>query len=230
MSEDLVRRFFTGTGPTYELIVNLFTYGADRNWKKRLLARVPASAAKILDLGCGTGILTFALASKFPKAQIVGVDMMPEYMAIAKREADLQRIKNVRLICARAEQVKLHETFDCITSSYVPKYVAADQLLENISPFLKKGGKLALHDFAYPQRFLLRKIWGLHVGLMKYFGTPIFPRWKTIFYELGDLVRTTRWISDYLETLPRFGYKNILVERLTAGSAAIISAEKSRKS
>jgi demethylmenaquinone methyltransferase/2-methoxy-6-polyprenyl-1,4-benzoquinol methylase len=226
MSAELVRRFFTGTGPTYELIVNLFTHGADRHWKKRLLAHTPASAAKILDLGCGTGILTFALASRFPASEIVGVDMMPEYIVIARHRADLQKIKNVRLICARAEQVKLRETFDCITSSYVPKYVAADQLLKNISPFLKTTGRLLLHDFAYPQRFLLRKIWGLHVGLMKYFGTPIFPQWKTIFYELADLVRSTQWISEYREALPRFGYKNILVERLTAGSAAIISAEK----
>jgi demethylmenaquinone methyltransferase/2-methoxy-6-polyprenyl-1,4-benzoquinol methylase len=225
MPQDLVKRFFTGTGATYELIVNLFTYGADRHWKNQILAKIPPSHS-ILDLACGTGILTLKLADRFPQSKIVGVDMMVEYIAIAKRKVVEEKRRNIRLICGRAEQVQLRETFDCITSSYIPKYIPAEKLLANISRYLKPGGKLVLHDFALPRQFVLVRIWALHVFLMKHFGTLLFPNWKTVFYELGDLVRETKWIDEYLVALPKFGYRNIAVQRLTAGSAAIICAEK----
>jgi len=123
--------------------------------------------------------------------------------------------------------VQLRETFDCITSSYIPKYVPAEKLLANIVRYLRPGGKLVLHDFALPQHFLLLRIWALHIFLMKSFGTLLFPNWKTIFYELGDLVRETKWIDEYLGALPKFGFKNVGVQRLTAGSAVILWAEKS---
>ncbi|MFQ5752749.1 MAG: class I SAM-dependent methyltransferase [bacterium] len=225
MAQDIVRRFFTGTAPTYDLIVNLFTYGADRYWKKIMLSKTPA-AKKILDLACGTGIFTFKLAVKFPASKIVGVDMMEEYIAIAQNKLKNQKRRNVHLICARAEQVRLREIFDCITSSYIPKYVSADKLLGNITPYLSKGGKLILHDFAYPTNVLFQSIWKLHMRLMKMIGAPIFPEWKTIFYELAALVQNTTWISEYTAALPRYGFKNIAVHRFTAGSAAIVSAEK----
>jgi demethylmenaquinone methyltransferase/2-methoxy-6-polyprenyl-1,4-benzoquinol methylase len=228
MKNDIVERFFSGTGSTYDLIVNLFTYGADRYWKKKILDKIPSSE-KILDLACGTGILTFKLANKYPNSKIVGVDRMKEYIVLAQRKKEKLNTKNVQFVCARAENMLLQETFDSITSSYIPKYVAADELLKNVSSFLKQDGSLILHDFAYPTNFIFKKTWEMHMLFMKYTGTLIFPKWRTIFYELAHLVRSTQWITEYVEALRRFNYEQIEVNRLTAGSAAIISAKKSRE-
>ncbi len=38
---DLVHRFFSGTGPTYDHMVNLWTIGFDIWWKKRILEKIP---------------------------------------------------------------------------------------------------------------------------------------------------------------------------------------------
>ncbi|MFQ5604335.1 MAG: class I SAM-dependent methyltransferase [bacterium] len=223
MQQDIVKRFFTGTGGTYDTIVNLFTYGADRYWKRRMLSQAPASR-KILELACGTGILMFRLADKFPDSQIVGVDMMHEYIAIARRRVQTRGYKNIQLICARAEHLQLREQFDCVISSYIPKYVAADELMTAITPNLKAGGKLILHDFTYPKFILFKKMWALHMAILKHVGTRFYPQWRTIFYELADLVKTTRWLSDYTATLKKLGYQNLKIKRLTGGSAAILSA------
>ncbi len=225
METDIVKRFFSGTGSSYDRIVNLFTYGADRYWKKKLLARVPKSR-KILDLACGTGIVAFKLAQINPCSKIVGVDMMREYLVEAKKKAVLSNCSEVQLICARAEEVKLREMFDCVTSSYIPKYVPANALLKNISPNLKTGGVLVLHDFAYPSNFVFKHLWHLHMFLIKMIGVPIFPEWRNVFYELAPFVKNSQWIPEYSEALERCGFVNIKVEKYTAGSAAIISAVK----
>lgn len=225
MKENLVKRFFTGTGTTYDVVVNLFTYGADRYWKRKILSKIP-QGQNILDLACGTGILTFRLAQRNSCSNIIGVDMMQEYLAEARLKIQRNGCSKVHFICARAEEVQLRATFDCITSSYIPKYVPAEVLLENIAPYLKPGGKLILHDFAYPTNFIFRRIWEFHMSLMRMVGPSFFPQWKTVFYELRDLVRTATWISDYLDAMQRHGFQNIEKTELTAGSAAIVSAIK----
>jgi ubiquinone/menaquinone biosynthesis C-methylase UbiE len=46
-----------------------------------------ADGARILDLGCGTGEATCRLAARFPAAaEVVGVDVGPEILAVARRE------------------------------------------------------------------------------------------------------------------------------------------------
>ena len=75
---EIVQQFFPGTGATYDLIVNLCTFGFDRWWKGRILKKIPAGARLIMDQACGTGILTFKIARKWPGARIVGVDVTEE--------------------------------------------------------------------------------------------------------------------------------------------------------
>ncbi|MDH3581172.1 MAG: methyltransferase domain-containing protein [Hyphomicrobiales bacterium] len=53
-----------------------------------LLARVPLEApATIVDLGCGAGNVTKALAARWPGAEITGVDGSPEMLGAARAEA-----------------------------------------------------------------------------------------------------------------------------------------------
>lgn len=225
---DLVSRFFTGTSSTYDRVVKLFTYGADIYWKRKLLAKVPQANA-ILDLACGTGIVSFKLAHTRPEARIIGVDVTEEYLRQAQAKLAGNGALPVHFICARAEQVQVRASFDCIVSSYIPKYVPADELLQNITPFLNPGGTLVLHDFALPTNRVYRTIWGGHMHFLRLVGPQLFPQWKTVFHELGDLVRTTGWIPEYEAALERFGFHSITTERLTAGSAAILSAIKSEE-
>jgi ubiquinone/menaquinone biosynthesis C-methylase UbiE len=79
----LVERFFSGTGATYDAMVDYATFGIDRRWKRHIVAQVPVGARRILDLASGTGILTRALAQRFPSAEVVGVELREEYLAVA---------------------------------------------------------------------------------------------------------------------------------------------------
>lgn len=49
---------------------------------------------RILDLGTGTGALALALAYEFPNAQVVGVDLIPEAVALANENKALNNISN----------------------------------------------------------------------------------------------------------------------------------------
>lgn len=51
--EELVHRLFQGTGETYDFMVNFGTFGCDKAWKRKILAKVPPTSTRVLDLACG---------------------------------------------------------------------------------------------------------------------------------------------------------------------------------
>ncbi len=224
---ELVERFFSGTGHSYDLVVRACTLGCDLYWKRRLLAKVPPSRA-ILDLACGTGILTLALARRNPQARIVGVDVTEDYLQVARQKAKDLGV-NVKFIHADAETVALEGAFDCITSSYIPKYVDANKLLDNITPALRPGGVIVLHDFLYPRHPLARKLWHGYNRVLNLVGRRLFPEWQVVFdNNLTDLIVRSNWLEEFAVAFREHGYVDIEIERLTFGSAAIISAKKQR--
>jgi len=59
---------------------------------------------KAIDLGCGPGRLTFALAPSF--GEVWGVDLEPEMVALARAEAARRGLANIRFSLGRAENLE----------------------------------------------------------------------------------------------------------------------------
>ena len=164
---ELVPHFFSGTGPTYDRVVKLCTLGADVWWKRMILEKIPKGSTHILDQGCGTGILTFLLARKFPHGRVVGVELRDEYLNLAREKARARGLRNVEFILGRAEDVLLEENFHCITSSYLGKYAELEILIPNIKKMLQPGGLLIMHDFTYPQNRNVASLWEFYFRLLR---------------------------------------------------------------
>ncbi|MFC7533162.1 class I SAM-dependent methyltransferase [Actinoplanes sp. GCM10030250] len=60
-------------------------------------------SGRVLDVGCGPGNVTLALAPYFP--EVVGLDPDPGMLAEARREAARREVANVRWVRARAEDL-----------------------------------------------------------------------------------------------------------------------------
>ena len=101
----LVHRFFSGTGSSYDFMVNVATFGIDRRWKRRILSLLPENPARILDLACGTGILTVAIARRYPQCRVVGVELRDEYLQHAREKVQRLGLRNVELVLSRAGQL-----------------------------------------------------------------------------------------------------------------------------
>jgi demethylmenaquinone methyltransferase / 2-methoxy-6-polyprenyl-1,4-benzoquinol methylase len=224
--EALARRFFRGTGETYDLMVNLATFGCDRWWKKKIVAKIPPAPERILDQACGTGILTFNIARRFPACRIVGVELRLEYLAIAQKKAASRPLPNVAFLIGRAEDVVFNAGFDCITSSYLAKYAELGKLVKNAARMLREGGLLVVHDFTYPPSLQFARLWEFYFRLLQSAGSRYYPQWSTIFYELPRLLRSTTWVSELVTTLPKNGFADVSVEPLTFGTSTLITAKR----
>lgn len=65
---------------------------------EQALARLPAAGCSILDLGTGTGAIALALASERPDCTVTAVDVMPDAVALARRNVERLGASNVTVL------------------------------------------------------------------------------------------------------------------------------------
>ena len=220
-AKELVPRFFEKTAQTYDKIVNLTTFGKDKYWKKEIIKKVP-NCSSVLDLACGTGILTFQIAKKLPDAKILGVDITESYLEIARKK--LKHYQKISFLCQDAEKLNLGQKFDCITSSYIPKYCNAEALIKMCLNHLNPGGKIILHDFTCPKNKIVRSLWNLYFVVLHLAGF-LLPNWEDVFVELPKLIRETRWLDDYEDTMKKYGLQ-VDKQSLTLYTSSILTGIK----
>jgi SAM-dependent methyltransferase len=70
---------------------------------------IPAPPARVLDLGTGTGLAAFALARRFPEAEVVGVDVAPRMIDEGQRNTPPELAARVRFEQADAAQLPFED-------------------------------------------------------------------------------------------------------------------------
>ena len=217
--KDLVSYFFGKTAKTYDKVVLWATFGKDRYWKKEIIQKI-AHADSVLDLACGTGILTRMIGHKFPQSKVVGLDISKEYLDIAI----LKSLPNTSFVLQDAEKMEFDKKFDCICSSYIPKYCDCEILIKNCIKYLYPEGSIILHDFVYPANILIRILWKFHFLILQLIGYSL-PSWKFAFTELPQLIQQSNWILQYQTELEKNGF-SVTSQYLTCNSSAILYAKK----
>lgn len=220
-----IESFFSETGSTYDEVVNRFTFGIDRLWKKKILSKIPP-CEQVLDLACGTGILTFAIKNKYPDCEITGVDISENYLSVARSKAKISQTKNLSFVLSPAEDYVSDKHFDVVTTSYLPKYADIPRLIHNISNMLIPNGLVLFHDFTYPSSRFLQKMFETYFKCAQPIGAFYYPAWKDVLIKLPEVIRKSTWVSEVTTAMTHEGFKNITVESLTLQGAAIVSGVK----
>src|SRR6201997_5823585 len=222
----LAERFFAGNSASYEHIANLCSLGLDGRWKRKIVNNIPHNPTRILDQACGTGLLTFKIAQRFPLCWVLGVDLQDEYLGIARQKAQALELTTVEFIHGKAEDVVLEGDFDCITSCYLAKYADLRVLVDHAHDMLREGGRFIMHELTYPTRLAYAFFWNIHFKLLQAYGKWKHPEWRIALHELPIWVKETMWMDELMKALKANNFSDINIEYLAFGASAIVSAKK----
>ena len=156
---------------------------------------------RVLDVACGTGVVTKQIQKKVGKSgYVVGIDTSTTAIKIAKKENK----KNLDFLNADAENLSFSKKFDIVTCQYALFFFPnAQKALKNIKNSLKKSGI---------------------IGISVHGSKDNVPFFSSI------LDSATKYIPDYIPPgtpdLDRFGTKSALkTEIRKAGFSNIVTKE-----
>lgn len=150
-----------GHGRVYDALAHL-VFGGRRS---RVYARLAALSGTrpgdhVLDVGCGTGVLTRAVARcAAPGGSVIGVDPSEEALARARRTT---RLDNCTFQAGSAEALDLPDTdYDIVVSSlmihHLPDQDRARALAE-MSRVLRPGGRILIAEFRPPSNPIVKRL------------------------------------------------------------------------
>lgn len=140
----------------YDRLEPLMMFGMDRTIRQEAgqwLANT--GCERVLDVGCGTGVLTREIADRLPhtkRALVVGVDAATAMIAVAQQNA--ARTSRIAFASVLAEQLPFVDSaFDGAVSTMFFHHINAalkQRALDEIWRTLKPGGKLLVADVMPP--------------------------------------------------------------------------------
>lgn len=137
----------------YDFITVFLSYGMDKGWKRKLVEMAALKGdERVLDLACGTGDITFAMAKELTSGEAIGLDLTQGMLVLADQKRRTTHIRNTSF--ERGDIMRLPHTdasFDVVTGGYalrnVPDITGA---LHEIYRVLKPGGRFFSLDFGHP--------------------------------------------------------------------------------
>ena len=234
-----VREMFTEIAPRYDFLNHLLSLELDRVWRartaRRLLPILQRRDARVLDLCCGTGDLSFALA-RYGTARVIGADFSHAMLVRANAKSKVHRQDTKPGAAAlqaffEADALRLpfaDASFDLVTTAFGFRNLANYETgLQEILRILKSGGTLAILEFTEPPpgvlgdlyrwycRTLLPKIGGILSGNPSAY--KYLPASVSRFFSADELA----------SLLKQVGYEAVSYELWTFGSVALHTGTRS---
>lgn len=162
--KEQVEQMFDNIAPTYDRLNHIMSLNIDRMWRRRVMRIVRRSkASKIMDIATGTGDLAIAMAKRMERAEILGIDLSEEMLAVARSKVKrLGLEQRITLLKGDAESLTMvaDGVMDVATVAFgVRNFENLEGGLADIYRTLKAGGKLVVLEFSIPRNRLVRWVY-----------------------------------------------------------------------
>ena len=185
----------------------------------------------VLDLACGTGLVTFELGRRaMPGSLVVGLDLSPAMLSVAIRK-DRMILSNCSVEFVRAVGESLPFREDCF--NYVTVGLALRNFANKLAVFretlrvLMGLGWFFSVDFVHPDNNTVWSIYRFHIfHVLPTLGRIVSTYWNRTLIYLANTILLSTLVPELSNLLEEAGFRSTLVEKMSLGIVALIGGRK----
>jgi len=217
-----VRAMFDEIAPRYDLLNHVLSLNIDSLWRAKTVRALEANLSKpgatALDLCCGTGDLSLALAKSTP-GRVIGVDFSRPMLGFAAEKAS----GGVGFVQGDALNVPFPDaSFDTVSIAFgLRNLTSVDGGVREMYRLLKPGGRLAILEFSRPVLPVFREFFAFYFShVLPRIGGVVSGSYGAYTY-LPESVKSfpdQRGLKSIMEAV---GFKSVKYSNLSGGIAAL---------
>ncbi len=227
---EMVRDMFSAIAHRYDLLNHLLSFGMDILWRKRAVACLGAlDGRQILDMACGTGDLSIAVAKESGSVRVTGGDFSTKMVELAREKVAVKGLAG-RVTIEPADALSLHypdSRFDGVTCAFgVRNFADLDRGLSEMARVLKPGGRLVILEFTTPANPFFAAVYRLYFTRILPFAGGLISGNGGAYRYLPDSVYKFPGPDEFSDKIRRAGFESVEFTPLTFGICGIHSATK----
>lgn len=179
------------------------------------------AAQEILDIACGTGDFSIAIARAMaPGSRVTGLDLSEGMLAVMRAKLAASGLED-RVACVQGDSEALpyaDAAFDCVTIAFgIRNFEHRETALREILRVLKPGGKLVILELSVPSNPIIRWFYKLYfTGLLPVIGGKISGD-KAAYRYLPASVLNFPGRDEWMATMRACGYAGVRHKAFTLG-------------
>ena len=229
--KEKVQEMFDHIAPTYDKLNHLMSLNVDKAWRRQALKEiVDGTPQRILDVACGTGDSTIAIAKAAAEgSEVIGADISEGMMALIRGKAEKAGVADrIKLQVADGEALPFEEeAFDRVTCAFgIRNFEHKEKGLEEFLRVLRPGGKAVILELSVPRSRVVR--WGYDL----YF-THLLPRIggavsgdRAAYRYLPASVHRFPAPKDFCRMLEEAGFEGVRCRTFTFGLCRLFVGQK----
>jgi demethylmenaquinone methyltransferase/2-methoxy-6-polyprenyl-1,4-benzoquinol methylase len=229
--KEKIEQMFNDIAPSYDRLNHLMSLRIDNIWRKKALKEiVDGTQQQILDVACGTGDSTIAIAKAMePGGRVTGIDISAGMMEPLMRKAAHEGVHDrIKLLQADALQMPFEaDSFHRVTCAFgIRNFEDRKKGLAEFLRVLKPGGRAVILELGIPDKPFIKALYDIYFRHILPLIGGIISGNRAAYRYLPESVYAFPRPETFCAMMERAGFHNVRHRNFTFGLCRLFIGEK----
>lgn len=222
---------FDSIAGDYDALNHILSLDVDKIWRKKALKQIVDAPAlvQVLDLACGTGDFSIAIAKALTGGHVTGVDLSEGMLAVMREKVDKAELNGmISIEEGDGENLRFPDnTFDRVTIAFgIRNFEDRPKGLREMLRVLKPGGRLVILELSRPENKIIRWFYDLYfLHILPKIGGKVSGD-KAAYAYLPASVAAFPGKKEFTATMREAGFRTVTHKAFTLGICRMYTGEK----
>ena len=230
-SKEKIEGMFDNIAKDYDSLNHIMSLSIDKIWRRKAIKKIKdaGEAPRVLDVACGTGDFSMAIAKAVKKGEVIGVDISKEMLEVMRQKVLKDKLESmISQEVGDGEALRFPEgSFDRVVNAFgIRNFENREKGLREALRVLKPGGRLVILELSRPQNKIIRWFYDLYfLHILPIIGGKVSGD-KAAYAYLPASVKAFPGKKEFTDELRRAGFVNITHRAFTFGICRMYTGER----